>query len=261
MMDSNARPPLRDNRPVRVNMLQHLWFVISVGAVLATLFTAWTPLGLMPLGLKERIVGFFSPPDSSLAGLPTPTARPRPRIGIVAGHYKADTGFVCADGLQEVDVNLDIATRVKERLSGEGYEVELLDEYDDRLTNFTGLALVSIHADSCDFIDNESTGFKVSASLGSQLPDKANRLVACLTNRYQGVTGMKYRSGSVTPDMTSYHAFHEINPDTVAVIIETGYLNLDRQILTGQPDLIAKGIADGILCYVQNEDLIVPDAP
>ncbi len=260
-MDDNARPPLRDNRPVRVNKLQHLWVVISVGAILATLFTAWTPLGLMPLGLKQRIEGFFTPPDSPLAGLPTPTARPRPRIGIVAGHYKSDTGSVCADGLQEVDVNLDIATRVKERLAGEGYEVDLLEEYDGTLTNYNALALVSIHAGSCEFIDADSTGFKVSASLGSKRPDKANRLVACMTNRFQSVTGMKYQSGSVTPDMTSYHAFHEINQETVAVIIETGFLNLDRQILTGQPDLIAKGVADGILCYVQNEDLTVPDVP
>jgi len=42
------------------------------------------------------------------------------------------------------------------------------------------------------------------------------------------------------------------------VIIETGFLNLDRQILEYQPDLIAEGIAKGVLCYIRNEDASPP---
>jgi N-acetylmuramoyl-L-alanine amidase len=56
--------------------------------------------------------------------------------------------------------------------------------------------------------------------------------------------------------MSGYHAFDEINPETPAAIIETGFLNLDRQILTQNPSLIAKGISDGILCYLGKESLI-----
>ncbi len=254
-MEDHAKPSLREDRPMRVNLLQQLWVVISVGAVLATLFTAWTPLGLMPLGLGARIQGFFTPPDSPLAGLPTPTARPRPRIGIVAGHYKNDSGAICADGLREVDVNLDIATRVKERLTNEGYEALLLEEYDGQLTNFKALALVSIHAGTCEFIDNEATGFKISASLGTEQPEKANHLVSCISSRYQAATALQFNSGSVTSDMSSYHPFHEVDKDTATAVIETGYLNLDRQMLTTQQDLVAKGIADGILCFVRNEEV------
>jgi N-acetylmuramoyl-L-alanine amidase len=55
--------------------------------------------------------------------------------------------------------------------------------------------------------------------------------------------------------MTSYHAFGEINPDTPAAIIEVGFLNLDREFLMKKPDLAAQGIAQGILCYVRNEDI------
>jgi len=58
--------------------------------------------------------------------------------------------------------------------------------------------------------------------------------------------------------MSSYHAFNEIDDDTPAVIIETGFMNLDKQLLTQQPDLVAKGIVDGILCYIYNEDLTSP---
>jgi N-acetylmuramoyl-L-alanine amidase len=54
--------------------------------------------------------------------------------------------------------------------------------------------------------------------------------------------------------MTSYHAFDEIDPNTAAAIMEIGFMNLDRQILTQQPDLLAEGIAQGVLCYIYNED-------
>jgi N-acetylmuramoyl-L-alanine amidase len=55
--------------------------------------------------------------------------------------------------------------------------------------------------------------------------------------------------------MSSYHAFDEINSETNAVIIEVGFLNLDRQMLTKKQGRVAEGITNGILCYVRNEDI------
>ena len=55
--------------------------------------------------------------------------------------------------------------------------------------------------------------------------------------------------------MSSYHTFDEIHEDTPAAIIEIGSLNLDRQILTQEPERIAKGISNGILCYIHNESI------
>ena len=55
--------------------------------------------------------------------------------------------------------------------------------------------------------------------------------------------------------MTSYHAFDEIHHDTPAVIIEVGFLNLDRQVLTNHADVVAQGITDGILCYIGNQNV------
>jgi N-acetylmuramoyl-L-alanine amidase len=75
-----------------------------------------------------------------------------------------------------------------------------------------------------------------------------------LIDRYGATTGLPFKSNT-TIDMTSYHAFGEINTETTAAIIETGYLNLDQQILTEQPELIAQGIVDGILCFIRNENL------
>jgi N-acetylmuramoyl-L-alanine amidase len=232
--------------------------IFSTGALIATLFTIFTPLGIT-MGFGGGLDDVFSPPEVVDSGVlyPTSTPRPRPRIGIVAGHWGTDNGAVCPDGLAEVDINLDIATRVKQFLTEEGFDVDLLMEQDGRLQYYQAIALVSIHADSCAFYGTDATGFKVAPTYATARPDRANRLVACLYSRYSEVTAMAFHAG-VTDDMTSYHAFDEIHTDTAGAIIETGFLNLDRQILTQQPDLIADGIAKGILCYIRNEDASSP---
>jgi N-acetylmuramoyl-L-alanine amidase len=148
-----------------------------------------------------------------------------------------------------------VATRVKESLVGQGYDVDLLKEFDPRLTEYKAMVLVSIHADSCEYINDQATGFKVAAAMSTVYPEKAVRLTTCLRTRYAAATGLPFHPGSVTSDMTSYHAFSEINSDTTAAIIETGFLNLDHEILTKHPELLASGITQGILCFVRNEDI------
>jgi N-acetylmuramoyl-L-alanine amidase len=249
----------RDERPVRVNMLRNMLGVFLVAGFFATLFTAWTPLGLVPFGLSAQLQQVFTAPNLDEAYLQlTATERPRPHIGIVAGHWQNDAGAICADGLTEQALNLEIATRVRDILLSEGFEVDLLAEFDERLQGYHALALVSIHADSCEFVNNEATGFKVSAALASAFPEKASRLVSCLHSRYQANTGLEFHAGSITRDMTNYHAFGEIHTDTTAAIIETGFMNLDRQILTQGQDRVAEGIASGLLCYIFNEDAQLP---
>jgi N-acetylmuramoyl-L-alanine amidase len=190
-------------------------------------------------------------------GQPTLTPSPLPRIGIVAGHWKNndDPGAVCKDGLTEVSLNLKIATLVQQQLTAQGYQVDLLEEFDTRLFQYKAVALVSIHNDSCDYINDEATGFKVAAAKYSSYPEKALRLQSCLVDRYKKNTGMSFHYNTVTTDMTDYHAFNEINSDTTAAIIETGFMNLDRQKLTQETDTIAQGVVDGLLCYVRNEEV------
>lgn len=238
-----------------------LWRVVLVGALVATMYTAWTPLGIFPGEIFSGIGQLFEEQNSDPAiAVPNPTPRPRPRIGIVAGHWGNDSGAVCSDGLTEDQVNLEIATLVKEKLTAEGFDVDLLREFDETLNGYTALLLVSIHADSCQFIDLNATGFKVAASWANPRPEKASRLVACIHSRYIQTTGLPFHAGSITNDMTSYHAFDEINPETTAVIIETGFLNLDREILTQRQEVVADGIVQGILCYIYNEDASLPSS-
>ncbi len=232
--------------------------VLAVACILATLFTAWTEPGLLPnslAGKLQQAMAKQTPGSTQAAVQITPTALPHLRIGIVSGHWGNDSGAVCDDGLREVDINQDIATRVKEALIGQGFDVDLLKEFDPRLKGYSALALVSIHADSCAYINDQATGFKIAAARSTRYPEKAARLTACLRSRYAAATGLAFHPGSVTADMSSYHAFDEIDSNTTAAIIETGFMNLDRQFLTEHPDQAANGIVKGILCFVNNEDI------
>ncbi|BCY18708.1 MAG: N-acetylmuramoyl-L-alanine amidase [Chloroflexi bacterium] len=238
------------------NMWGALQTVFSVAIVMATLFTMWNPSNLFSNQILDRMFRSSAINATLPTEIPlTPTPSPKPRIGIVAGHWGNDSGAVCQDGYTEVELNQKIASLVRDDLVNEGYEVDLLQEKDERLFEYAALALVSIHNDSCDYINNDASGFKVAAAMSSVYPEKSSRLLACLTDRYGSITNMKFHAGTVTKDMTNYHTFSEIHADTTAAIIETGFMNLDRQILTEHTDLVARGISQGVLCFIRNEDL------
>jgi N-acetylmuramoyl-L-alanine amidase len=230
---------------------------IGIAILLATLFTALPSRGLVSGDFYNRLSVILTP--HSIESAPV-ASQPQLRIGIVAGHSGNDSGAVCYDGngnvtLTEADVNLKIAALVQQQLTQKGYQVDLLREFDSRLNGYRALAIVSIHNDSCEYINDEATGFKVAAALNTYDMNRANRLTACLVDRYQHVTNMTYHAGSITGDMREYHAFREIDSNTVAAIIETGFLNLDREILTKQTDLVAEGVVEGILCFANNESI------
>lgn len=168
------------------------------------------------------------------------------RIGIIAGHSGNDSGAVCEDGLTEVQVTTSLAQRLAARLQSYGITTDLLEEFDPRLDSYDASALVSIHADSCDFINELATGYKIS---GSPYTDSA-RLSSCIEQAYGLATKLSYHPNSITPHMTDYHVFSRLSGNTPAVIIEVGFLNLDREILTAPDDMIVEGLTKGIFCYL-----------
>jgi N-acetylmuramoyl-L-alanine amidase len=252
-MDSEtSRPAPRG----RVRPLRALQTTLGVAILLATLFTALPSQGLIGGNVYERLGVILTPQQVDTIF----TSPPQIRIGIVAGHSGNDSGAVCRDGngevtLTEADVNLEIAALVQQQLTQRGYQVDLLREFDTRLNGYRALAIVSIHNDSCEYVNDQATGFKVAAALNTNDLNRANRLTACLVDRYQAITNMTFHAGSITSDMREYHAFREIDPSTVAAIIETGFLNLDREILTSQTDRVAAGVVEGILCFANNENV------
>jgi N-acetylmuramoyl-L-alanine amidase len=235
--------------------------VLLVAFVVATLFTLWTPDSLIAGSLEAKMAQALQAaelPEDIMPGANLPAADGFDRIGIVAGHYGSDSGAVCSNGVTEASQNLEIATLVQKDLSDRGYTVDLLEEFDARLQGYQGAVVVSIHLDSCAYINDQATGFKVAAALAAQNIANSQRLTACLSDRYAAVTGLPYHAGSVTDDMTYYHAFNEIHPNTTAAIIEAGFMNMDYQFITEETERIAEGIVAGILCYL-NEEALQPD--
>ncbi|MFN2222473.1 MAG: N-acetylmuramoyl-L-alanine amidase [Candidatus Promineifilaceae bacterium] len=170
------------------------------------------------------------------------------RIGLIAGHRGSDSGTECADGLTEVEVNTAVVEQLAARLRESGIEVDSLDEFDVRLEGYAASALISVHSDSCDYINEQATGFKIA---GSPFID-SSELSICIEQAYGQATGLEYHPHSITPHMTDYHAFRKISPMTQALIIEIGFLNLDRDLLTSGSETVVNGLFDGIQCYLEN---------
>lgn len=167
------------------------------------------------------------------------------RVGIVSGHRGNDSGTVCADGLTEAEVNLTVTNLVAAQLRREGVRVDIFDEFDRGLRGYAADALVAIHGDSCEV---DVSGFKVASEEGGT--DASARLANCLWDKYEAATGLPRQYDTITQDMTNYHAFREISVKTPAAIIELGFLKADRELLTEHPDRAAKGITDGLFCFL-----------
>jgi N-acetylmuramoyl-L-alanine amidase len=184
------------------------------------------------------------PVEQRLAQSPGPI-----RVGIIAGHQGFDSGSVCSDGLTEVEINSAVANMVVSDLQSRDVRADLLDEFDVRLDRYSGTALVSIHSDSCTYINELATGFKIA---GSAYTD-SSQLSICIEQSFKNVTNLRYNENTITPHMTDYHAFRKIAQGTPAIIIEVGFMNLDRDILTNGKDQLSRGLVEGILCYLDSQ--------
>lgn len=235
-------------------------FVSLLAAVLASTIFMW----FMDAQSINPSVGslLYEVDSTSAVVLVDNTATPAPvtpnylkRIGIVAGHHgpENDSGAVCPDGLQEVDVNFAVAQLVVRALREKGYSVDLLDEFDPRLKGYQAATLVSIHSNDCREYPGGASGFLVAraASRPSGGPDDI--LTECIARYYQAAAKIPRRA-ELTIDMTDYHSFREINGLTPAAIIELGFLHDDRQLLTEHQGELAEGVAQGIVCFLNGEN-------
>jgi len=254
-------PPTRRNQ----GTFYFLMSVTGVAFIVATLFTFWSDPGLLPFTLGQSGLPLSSGPQASQTALSqgTPTPRANPLVGIVVGHWDDDSkdpGAVCNDiPLTEFQVNQTIATLVRDQLIARGIDVEMLREFDPKLNDYQSTA------------SSRSTPIAVTTSMIKPRvskwlqrcrirPQLSARLTACLRQRYALATGLEPHN-SITADMTSYHAFDELHEDTTAAIIEVGFLNLDRDLLTQHPDRAAQGIVDGVMCFLNNEEIPFASTP
>jgi len=248
-----------------------LAFIIAIS--LAIVYVSARALDVLPLSPFPATAVTHVPPITALPAQsthrpieeipPTVFSTPRPatstpttegpaaiRIGIVAGHHEYDSGAVCPDGLREADINLAVAERVVGRLKRKKYTVDLLSEFDERISGYRADVFLSIHADSC--IPGLS-GFKIARSDTSAIPEIEDQLVDTITTSYGENTGLAFHANSISEHMRDYHAFREIAYDTPGAIIELGFMNDDRNILLYRQDRLAKALVDGIQAFLNSQ--------
>ena len=243
-------------------------------------FFRTTILSLLAAGLFATILTWFTDPqflnpsvasglqiaDATSQSTAAPTSMPTPnwfrKIGIVSGHKgpENDPGAVCEDGLTEAEINFAVAQLVVRNLRELGYSVDLLDEFDPRLNDFRAEALISIHANTCQDFGEFVSGYLVAKAAARPEGGLDTRLAECIAQHYGQATLLERRT-TLTLDMTDYHTFGEIHPLTPASIIELGFMKDDRQLLTEQQDVLASGITDGILCFLQPAGNGLPAPP
>ncbi|MBI5304698.1 MAG: N-acetylmuramoyl-L-alanine amidase [Chloroflexi bacterium] len=232
--------------------LSRLSLVAAFCALVATVCTAGAIAQRPPPVMTAVAFVATSLPLPTATLTLTPTPMPPP-IALLAGHSGgADTGAICPDGLREVDINVDIANRTKLFLEARGYQVEVLAEFDRRLNatkrDYTPRVFLAIHADSCIMY---ASGYKVARAEFSAISQEDDRLVRCVSSAYAAATQLAFHEGSITRDMTHYHALNEINSNTPGAIIELGFLGADKKILKERRDALALGIADGLDRFAQ----------
>lgn len=184
------------------------------------------------------------------------------RVGLQAGHWRSSelpeelavlrtsTG-ASAEGIDEVDVNVDVARRIAARLRDLGIVVDVLPATVP--PGYEADAFIALHADGSE--NEEARGYKLAAP--RRASPESNRLLAALGAEYGRRTGLP-RNTAITAAMLDYYAFkgdrleHAIDDDTPAVIVEMGFVTneQDRATLSGRRDVIARALADGILRYL-----------
>jgi len=224
--------------------------VISVAIFMATLLTMWNPRRVLKTPDLEALLRENALQQQQT----TPQATDEgTHIALLVGHWQDNQGEVCADGLLEADVNLNIVNRAAQILTARGYTVDIFPEYDLGLLNYRGVALVAVYSGSCAQNPPPPSGFKIATNLTAQNPDEVNHLAVCLGQAYQEHTHLPFQYEVINPDHFSYHIFRDIHADTPAVFIEVGSLYTDREVVARQADSAANGIASGIMCFIENQ--------
>ena len=266
-----------------VSALRALSLTFAAAVIVSTIFMIFTSPDFLSAGTRKEL-GQVRATAQSIAA--APTALPTPvwfnRVGVVAGHSgiatygttrgNVDTGAVCDDGFTEASVTMKVAQQVVAALQGRGYTVDLLQEFDLRLDDYQAAAFISLHADSCEKFDDgfNHSGFKLAYPVDRlTVRDQDLRLSDCIRDNYGPVTGLPFTPGGITDAMTRYHAFHlslghpGIASTTPGLILELGLLSYDRDLLQNHSDKSAKGIVNGLLCYLdpRGQPAVPPVAP
>lgn len=192
-----------------------------------------------------------------------------PKVALQVGHWKShevpeelerlrnNTGAT-GGGKTEWEVNYAIAVETEKILEEQGVIVDILPATVPK--NHWADVFVAIHADGSH--NTTKSGFKLAAPR-RDMNGKAEKLLASIEQSYAETTGLGL-DPNITLDMRGYYAFswwrydHTVHPMTASVILETGFLSnpSDQILLIENPHIPARGLADGIITYLENENLL-----
>lgn len=188
------------------------------------------------------------------------------RVGLQAGHWKSaelpdelarlrSSKGAYAGGVQEYEVNLDVAQRAAGYLRGAGVAVDVLPATIPQ--NYQADAFVALHADG-----NRSTqlsGYKIAGHWREWQASKV--LENALRTSYGPVSGLRWDGEHISSGMRGYYGMsvgrfrHTISNFTPGVILEMGYLTnpADRRLMVEQSDRLARAVAEGVLLFLRSK--------
>jgi N-acetylmuramoyl-L-alanine amidase len=184
-------------------------------------------------------------------------------VGLQAGHWLTDqvppelgrlqAGAV-GGGKHEWQVNLDVAQRTAALLQAAGVLVDVLPSTIP--PRYRANAFIALHADGDPA--GQARGFKVARPGFSSLQDVDDRLVDTLNQVYGADTELPRDDEHISVRMRYYYAFnsrrycHAVAPGVPQAIVEMAYLTspVDRGLLIGNPDRLARGLADAIETFL-----------
>lgn len=191
------------------------------------------------------------------------------RVGIQVGHWQNQdapeeqinlrkNNGASSSGVNEVDINLDIALKLKALLEEKSIVVDLLPTTIPPA--YWADVFIAIHADGN--LDSSVNGYKF-AGPWRDYSGKSTELISLIEPLYKELTKLN-KDPNISRNMRGYYAFswwrykHAIHPKTVAIIAETGFVSSpqDRSVLTKSSHLPAKTLAEGIIQFLQIEKLL-----
>lgn len=172
-------------------------------------------------------------------------------IVIDAGHGGTDYGAI-RNGINEKDINLDVAKRVEDILRRKGYKVgmtrtnDIFVSLEDRCkisASMNPSIFVSIHVNSC--VGTEPRGIETHYYHDNSV-ELANTIHSKMTKAIQSPNRGLFKS-----------KFYVINHTTVpAVLLEIGFISNDREraelITPKRKQATAQAISEGIIEYINS---------
>jgi len=186
------------------------------------------------------------------------------KVAVDAGHGGDDSGTHGATGLLEKDVNLDIATRLRDDLQALGAEV-VMTRTDDTFVSLQGRCDIANEAHADVFVSVHNNSFTRPEKSGTeayQSREASDQSRLLTRDIYKHLESDLPTEGSGIRSAGFYVLRHTTMP---AVLTEIAYMsNAGDEALLATPafrEQAAQAIADGVTDYFQNVATLGPSTP